>query len=174
MFLLQEYIRQDRELTQLNDSRIKLLPKNAFHGGKRLLTWKLINKPDILFLYLFSKIISKEKKAVDKIAINKNMKTKWRLWCLTSLLLAMTYTSRVVNAHEGFTSEACLAAHNKLRALHVDTNDVQYDPDLEVLAKEKAEFLQFQDDTIDRYVFVLHVFRCMSLYFYITLFIFHI
>lgn len=70
-------------------------------------------------------------------------------WYLLMLLYFTTYVSRTVDGHMEFTSDGCLAAHNKLRALHEGTNDVQYDTTLEKSAKEAAEFLFFGDNVID-------------------------
>lgn len=75
----------------------------------------------------------------------------WHLG-LSSLLLVICII-HVVYGHLEFTTKGCLAAHNKLRALHLNTNDVTYDNELEKSAKEVAELLQFGDNTIDSYVF---------------------
>lgn len=65
-------------------------------------------------------------------------------WLATVAIVANSY---VTHAHKEFTPEGCLAIHNKLRALHKDTNDVMYDAELEKSAKDSAQFLSFSDSS---------------------------
>ena len=47
----------------------------------------------------------------------------------------------LVQAHNNFTRDGCLAIHNALRKRHADTNAVTYDVELESSARLSATFL---------------------------------
>ena len=51
--------------------------------------------------------------------------------------------------HNEFTTDDCLQAHNELRKLHVDTNDVTYSKELEQQAQLYIDQLISSDTTED-------------------------
>ena len=65
------------------------------------------------------------------------------------LLIAIYLFVSFAYGHEVFSAKECLSAHNELRKLHLDTENLIYSSTLEDIAKDYVKKLSEKDDSID-------------------------